>query len=621
MKITLGNWLYNAGIVGFLKILEPCLSKEEFESSISGNSFNLESKHLKNFAKSYAFFVLQKKNIFLMLYQRQKDKQGKIDKENKFLGSFFDFPVQQEIADRYNRKLLNKIKLEMEVTEIQKLMEMSFREYFDELDSKIRQQFNDLENRIELCNNKLEKRELEKKLKKVNKSLQKYDKSKWKEIEKATIEQHKNFYVIFNYLKQFYNNLRIIGQSSLENFKNRIDGFQGHFVKPAVDVLNEFSSTESLDLFSGLDEDTNQFTCKFCNQNKIKDVNQIFREKNFSITGVSEATFTNFFYNCNSDLFICDMCKLLLLCAFAGFSHKPSYLFFKDSDTATYIFVNLPSLSLMFQENKKIEAKYSIANDRPKDSIYEEVIKDIVLEETIQKSKWLLQNISFIEIRPEYNKAQNKPIFKNYPLTHGQAELFVDKYFQNAIKFIHGIIEIQKDKQNRYRFYLKSEIIKSLLRNDNLYKLAYMSLKQSLEKNQSNDNARNISIIQSIRKQIYKKYKGGNSMESKQVYGILKGFHETGKGSFEKMNYKKKERFSYRLISLIRMGKYNEFYEAIMRLYINESRSIPDRLLDLLNPESEIDFESKAYAFMSGFLTKPEETNLKANNKMEVKNE
>jgi hypothetical protein len=70
------------------------------------------------------------------------------------------------------------------------------------------------------------------------------------------------------------------------------------------------------------------------------------------------------------------------------------------------------------------------------------------------------------------------------------------------------------------------------------------------------------------------------------------------------------------------MGKYAEFYESIMKLYINSGKPVPDRLLDILNIKDTVDFEAKAYAFMTGFLqkTKGDESNLNMDQSEEEQN-
>lgn len=91
-------------------------------------------------------------------------------------------------------------------------------------------------------------------------------------------------------------------------------------------------------------------------------------------------------------------------------------------------------------------------------------------------------------------------------------------------------------------------------------------------------------------------------MESRQIFGVLKGFREAGEDLGQGMDYEKRKRLSYRLLSLIRTGKIPDFYESLLKLYISRNKPIPDALVSLLNAVDAVEPQAKAYAFMSGFL-------------------
>lgn len=114
-------------------------------------------------------------------------------------------------------------------------------------------------------------------------------------------------------------------------------------------------------------------------------------------------------------------------------------------------------------------------------------------------------------------------------------------------------------------------------------------------------------------------------MDSKKVYGILaQQFFNRGKEDFNDLRewpIDKKQRLSYRLLSLVRMGKYAEFYETLMKLYINLGKPMPESFLGLLNTHDTIDFEAKAYAFMTGFLQDSSQSAQLLNNNKEGQDE
>src|SRR5690606_25368413 len=106
------------------------------------------------------------------------------------------------------------------------------------------------------------------------------------------------------------------------------------------------------------DQSNSGFLCRFCKHNRVvpkkfDDVNSIFGEGMFSTIGIT-ISYKNFFYNMQPDLFICDVCELLLICAWAGFTEIPFRFRDKINDTQ-YIFVHLPSLKLLWDENDNVQ--------------------------------------------------------------------------------------------------------------------------------------------------------------------------------------------------------------------------------------------------------------------------
>ncbi len=94
-----------------------------------------------------------------------------------------------------------------------------------------------------------------------------------------------------------------------------------------------------------------------------------------------------------------------------------------------------------------------------------------------------------------------------------------------------------------------------------------------------------------------------HSMDSKMVYGILQSFYQNGR-DFEEIDIERRRRYAFKLLSLIRGRQYHEFCNNILQLYLTIKKAPTGKnLISLLNQKDEIDFEAKAYAFMSGFLS------------------
>lgn len=555
MRITIGNWLYNAGIVGFLRILrEKGIS---YNDVINDGIVSLTQDMLEGFEEAY-FKIALKNQYETLLTIKEQGKIRETFKEK--LNANFD-----KIKDEYLSKLKG----------IEK-SDITFKEYSNKVVSVVEDYFGEILKIFE--NSSLSK---DRAIKSIQKKV---EESKVKKLESII-----NHNVFSNYFGNFYFN-----KSSLCNPKgsmNRIKAFKDEYVTNAIETL-ETNNTDGV-------------ACRFCNQNKVnlKVKNQkdlpVFNEGLFSISGVSIDKFKNFFYNAIPDLFICSVCELILLCSFAGLNKKPYRLV--TSDKTDYIFVNMPSLELLAEENDALKGFYDSFSENVKDSIYEHVLQDILLKEKRKKSKWVLQNVFFVELKTSARKDTGKPVLKYFHIGKDIAELFSSEKVIDSLRNVKGTLNLQKNMWVN----IKSEAIKQLLENDSLYPLVYKNLRGILDNGKGNSyNSFVLAFVQTAKRQINIHYsKGGELMDSKQVYGILKGqFFEKGKQDFADLPLDKRERLSYRLLSLIRTGKYAEFYEAIMKLYISAGNPIPETLLGLLNTKDTIDFEAKAYAFMSGFL-------------------
>ena len=80
IKVYLNDWFYNAGIVGFLRILEV----NEYEFAIRKNNYiEFDTESLRNFHKYYFNYFLKKYNVAESVKNRKKNKYENIKKNIK----------------------------------------------------------------------------------------------------------------------------------------------------------------------------------------------------------------------------------------------------------------------------------------------------------------------------------------------------------------------------------------------------------------------------------------------------------------------------------------------------------------------------------------------------------
>lgn len=250
----------------------------------------------------------------------------------------------------------------------------------------------------------------------------------------------------------------MIGNFQSKEESDRKQAFREMYIKPMLEP--QTSQNPSLLL------------CRFCKQNyvspqsfSVKNNDTIFSETMFSTIAVSMKTFPNFFFNMQSDLFICRMCLLLMLCVWAGITEIPWQLRERVNKTQ-YIFVNLPSMQLLVNENDLIHNLYdgftkAKATDTVHDVWYEGVIKDMFEKSSDLKMKgqWVLDNIMFVELKTTGRKDLRGNDFRYFHIRKDISRLILDKYASKALEKISRVNV--KVKSNPVR--LKSYVISRLL--------------------------------------------------------------------------------------------------------------------------------------------------------------
>jgi CRISPR-associated protein Cst1 len=576
MKIMMSDWLMNAGIVGYIRIQKTAGKKIPIH-----DQRYIEIKHddLNNFSHRYFTYALK---------QYMKNQLTIYGILNKFT----------KLSKKESWKLNSTIKNEAE--KINDGLKLDYNDFERSIKTCIKQlsEFRDKSIEIircELKSSDLKKEDIEKLEEKIKKEFSDKvgidKKGKKKFLGKiATIADNDTKFLV-TFFRNFYFNKDIIGQYG----SKRRTCFEEKYIKPAIKQLD--SNTSASD----------GIICRFCRQNtvnikKFDDVNSIFSEGMFSNIAIS-LRFKNFFYNMQSDLFICDVCELLFLCVWAGLNEIPlqarNKINGKEIDS-NYIFVNIPSLELTYDENEKIDKQYKQSLERLEGTIYENVVNDVFLQQHKTKSVWTTQNILFVELKTVSRKDTGRPDYYYFHIGKDVAKLFQDPFVINSFKGIQG-----KEKLlDRRELNIGREVVSRILKRDPLLPLCYHLLHTYLNNQQMQkllDKVFNILLIFTIHNVILSEDK--TMLESKQVFGILNNLRYEG-SKFTNMKYEKRKSLSYVLLSMIRNKKIDGFYDMIVKMYMSENKPIPESLVSILNHKDEIDFQSRAYAFMSGFLHK-----------------
>lgn len=576
-KITLypSNWLYNAGVIGFLRVLKFGKRENSFQFKDDGG-VEVDKSALDNFEFFYFEYVSK-------LYLIQK------------------FSLRELI--NFVKNLENKGNDE-EKNEIKKIG-IKVKEIENEIQNKILS----IESNENWCNFIRDVCEigiiLSKKIKEINATLKKFFKKQKdiEEIEKICDEINKNFDDIFQSLKDFKAQADFLGGFYFN--KGVVANPKGKRAKRPEDFREKYLEP----IIKSNDGDN---LCILCGKNfSEKNISEL-TEGDFSILGISNSAFANFYNYYSKNGFSynkkCSLCQLILLCAFAGFNLKPFPL--RELDETDYIFVNYPSFREAFDVNNKIQEEfknYQFGIITEKVNIYMKSL-ELILKMAKKKTRWFLENIYFAEIKISPRKDQIKPKFVYFNIDKVFAEIFkefnVDKLFEE-ISFRY---EIYKNNE----VYLSTEILKRLLDKKPLVYIAFKMLSEKIK-----DKDTNLKPLWSIiLLEFLIKQKRRSNMSANMSYRILKGIQEAGRISFSLEEIDKEKRFhiSQRFLTLIRGARKEDFYNELLRLFVVYEKPVPENLFSLLTESEEVSFQEKALAFLTGFIN-PESTEILEINK------
>ena len=595
MKIMLGDWLYNAGIIGFLRIQKEA----GFNVLIKNDSYiEISKSDLKNFSHRYFVYAL-------MQYMQNNLSVNKILYNGilyNMLSQKFEKNEKKVSPEKIIYTINSKIKDEAGKTHLK--YKLDYGNFDLSIKKTIEQMSYFRVKSIEIINNELSEIGIEDKyIKKITDKIEEEFSNKTKKDKKgkekpvgaiAKIEDESTAFLV-TFFRNFYFNKSIIGQYGSERRSKFVDTY----VTPAI------SQIDSDDI------PCDGITCKFCRQNKIdiKNTKQLthslFSDLMFHTTAVSNIKFKNFFYNMRSDLFMCDVCELLLLCSYAGLNKIPYNAQNKTGDKSmdsNHIFINTPSLQLTYDENEKLKNDYKIHGENFTNVDFKDIIEDIFIHQQTIKSDWSIQNILFVELNTTQGKKDRKHNYNYFHINKNIAKLFQDPIAKKSFNFIPKSFNFSADKKRNMRYFVISKILK----HEPLIPICDEIMHNYLQKNQHGllNMCFNIVLISSISLLYYVymyKERKESGLKSGTIFAILNGVKDEA-STFHHLEYNKRKSKSYVLLSMIRNNSVYEFYDVIVKMYMAENKPVPEFIMQMLNPENNIGFQQYAYAFMSGFL-------------------
>ena len=467
LKVYKGDWFFNMGIVGFLNILNKAEVKNKV--SINEDYIEFDSSLLENF-HNYYFDYFLKDNVDYDAYENiygrlnyhsnniknNKDIKNSVKKISEILDDrckeINNFNVDEFEELKRIQKDIKNIKKESDINRIENLIK-EIKEIL-ELDSiKLRVQYENYR--------KIVRDNYFGQVSFLNNSCKAYS---IKQLKDTMYKDYISPIIDYQKLKNLIENLEDINE--LSNYINtNIDrqNIDLDLKKLLITSNKKIEKDSYINKISNfILNKLNYEYCDLCGEYHLKTYK--YEEKIFGILALSD-TNMNQFWNLENDYMICAICKLILFCTPAGaILTKKDY--YNSNDKQFYSFVNIDGdIDDIYKFNKHLSLK------RKSENPFNDLVQDIVYE-NVNKSKWILDNILFIEFKISANQGGKKCILNYFNMPTYLAKFFVYNEGKNS-KLI----------QSLYNSKFKANVVDILLKNKDLKHLINSSLREKIKDN------------------------------------------------------------------------------------------------------------------------------------------
>ena len=599
VKVYLNDRFYNAGIVGFLKILEV----NENNFAIKKNNYiEFDTEELKNFHKYYFNYFFKKYNVAESVENRTENLFNYL--ENNIEVTFEDKEKEKERKDKIksNRKYIKDI-IKKQLDKIKKIDEITYdemKEQYDKIDK-----VNTKEEIIKIKENLISNIKKDNINKRLTLNLFKsilsntyYGQPSFLNVVKTALsyeEQQDVMYrdYISNIVETGFINDIIQDKYNIDQIKEHIEKakesniskeIEKIFSKIEKDYINKTKTIEDIQKY--LKEKVIQ-RCSMC-ENEIG-LTTNYSEGNFVPLAISSDNARNFFWNQNVKMPICDICKLILFCIPAGMTTITKTI--KENgeyrEKQLLSFVNYDTgIEMLYKTNINFgnKSKYENRSENP----YSELILDIV-EQDKQVSTWQLENIFVVEIEAEYG-------------AYSRIEYFNIKRYISLFFIEYAKKTLLKIWDYRYRL----QIVDYIMKNKDIKYIINDRLRDEIPKNEKK-NGYNSFLATQVRMILNTLKKEGKVVENIKKSGDkLYVIYNLGVQIHEELKIKgednKLDGYTYKMLNSIKAGNKKEFMDIVIRLHMAMGKDVSPIFIETMQTTG-LDFESIGHSFLAGLIS------------------
>ena len=602
IKVYLNDWFYNAGIVGFLKILES----NENEFAIKRNNYiEFDSEDLRDFHKYYF-------NYFFKKYNVAKNVETRIEKSFEYLENnieviFDDKDKEKERKEKIKSSVkIIKSEINNQTSKIKKFDKEAYHEIEEQCDN-----INKITTKLELIEikekilNDLKKEKINKRLtmNKIRSILSDtyYGQVSFLQRNRSTMSYEEQQGIMYrdyvsNIVETGFINDIMQNKYSIEQIKEYIENakesnitqeIEKIYTKIEKDYINKSKTIEDVQKYL---KDKVIKRCSMC-ENEIGLITN-YSEGNFVPLAISNES-NNFFWNQNTKMPICDICKLILFCIPAGITRITKTI--KTINNNKWIYKEKEILSFVNYDtdvNKLYKTNINFGNksryENKSGNPYSELILDIV-EQDKQLSIWQLENIFVVEFEAKY-------------LKYSRIEYFNIKRYMSIFFIEYAEKTLSKIWDYRYRL----QIVDYIMKNKDIKYIVNDRLRDEIKKAEKK-NGYNSFLATRVRMILNTLKKEGKEVENIKknndklyvIYNLGVQIHEELKSKGED---NKLDGYTYKMLNSIKAGNKKQFMDIIIRLHMAMGKDVSPIFIETMQTTG-LDFESIGHSFLAGLIS------------------
>ena len=599
-KLELNDWFYNAGLIGFLRIMEKY---QKDAIVIQDNYIEFDINSLKEFHQYYFQYLFE-------IYDIAKTMEKRMDESFNRMKQYLEIQSEDkkelnEAKERLKKEkkyIKDSIKKQMDkIKKFDQKTENEIAEEYNKIDAiKEKEQIEELEsifNKIEQC---LYKDHINKKLTtnlfKSILSNKYFGQPSFLNVVKnsASYEEQVNLMYrdyISNIIETGYLKDFIDDKYTLENLKEHIENLNQELItkemlKIYTDIKKKYieKGKQINEIKEYIEKDVFKI-CYLCADEHC--ITSNYSESNFLPIAVSSDNMKNFFWNQKIKYQICDMCKLIMFCIPMGLTTITKITRdnqkYEEKDILSFVNYDT-SIENLLKTNNNFASKSK--RDRYMDSPYADLLIDIVEQEK-DISKWQLENIFVVEIDAEYLAYSRIEYFR---ITRPVAIFFkeyADKSLMKIKDYRFKTQMVDKIMKNKDTKYIINDKIRDVIKNKYGGYETFLASKTRMEIKSIQKGERNMSEIEKKNKKLI------------ALYSIGTEIHEELK---KKGTENKLDGYVYKMLNCVKTGNKKEFMDNVIRLHMALGKDVSPIFLDVMK-EEQFDFATIGHSFLSGLAS------------------